>query len=822
MTTTGQDVRQAARGLRRQPGFTATAIVILGLGIGVNTAIFTIFNRFVLQPLPVPDPQTIVRLSQAADEEEAERLSYPDYLDLRDGVTTISDLMAAADEVVTLGDAGAGAGVTPARFVSGNYAQSIGGRAAIGRTLRPDDDRGAADVAVLGYLLWERRFDRDPRVVGRSIIVNGHRVTIAGVMTRDFTGLTFAPTGLWLPIAAHARLTGDAGRALRRDARWVDVWGRLAPGASRAQAQAELSTLAANLARAHPETGAAPTAAEAGRPRILVSPGDRVTALRGGELLFAILIPTATGLFLTIACANLAGVLVARWVSRQRELGVRLALGASRRRLVRQLLTESALLSLAGGAAGLLLASWIAPVIAVMAMPSENRQWAPDLSPDLTVFGFTLLVSALASLLFGALPALHATRVDPLVTLSQGVTLFGQQIRRTRLLNGLVSVQMAVALILLVSATLLVRGMLRISARDPGFDVEHLISVDLTLAPDASATTAGARPGVTTAVLIEQAAEAVRRLPGVAAVSTASLAPLGPSSATLQWRDSQRRPWFLIRTNDVSPGFFDTVRVPLIRGRAFSEDDVHAGAAVVIVNDALARRLWPGADPIGQEMIFPPAYDSRAIVIGVTADAHTANLSDSIPMNLYRPLSLRDRTRAAIVARTTGAPQALRIAVDHTVRGVSARLLIDRVDTGARSVERWLRPARLGSALSTTLGGLALLLTLVGIYGVVAFNTGQRTRELAVRAALGAERRDLLVFVLRQSAMPIAIGVAAGWLALSFLTPLLGAQLHGIDPFDRAAFAGVSAAVVAVTLCAIYLPARRTARLDPIAHLRTE
>jgi hypothetical protein len=315
----------------------------------------------------------------------------------------------------------------------------------------------------------------------------------------------------------------------------------------------------------------------------------------------------------------------------------------------------------------------------------------------------------------------------------------------------------------------------------------------------------------------------VRRLPGVTSVATASLAPLGSSSATLLWRDSQRRPWFEIRTNDVSANFFDTLGVPLLRGRGFTEDEVRAAAPVVIVNDALARRLWPGADPIGQEIVFPPTYDTRAIVIGVTRDARTANLSDAQPMNLYRPLSLRGRTRVALIARTDGLPpQTLRAAVDLAVRRVSARIVIDNLDTGAHNVERWIRPARLASTLSTALGVLALLLTMVGMYGVVSFTVIQRTRELAVRVALGAQRRDLLTLVMRQAAMPLVLGTAAGWLGLSFLTPLLRAQLHGISPFDPSSFIVVSIAIVTAALAAIYVPANTAAHADPIANLRRE
>jgi predicted permease len=528
---------------------------------------------------------------------------------------------------------------------------------------------------------------------------------------------------------------------------------------------------------------------------------------------------TATGLVLAVACANIAGVLLARAVTRQQELGVRLSLGATRRRLVRQLLTESLLLSGLGGAGGLVIASWIAPIVFRLAVPSGNQDAVPDLRPDAAVLVVLLALSAIAGLLFGLLPAWHATRVDLTSTLKGGLTLFGQSIRRTRLLNGLVALQMALALVLLVSASLLVRSMLRVYAIDPGFETARLLSMELEIALDGPAR-------ATAPTLIRQAAEDVRRLPGVRAVTIARFEPLAASNATYRWRDDQGRSLFHIAMNDVSADFFDVLRIPLVRGRTFSRDEIESGAPVVIITDALARRLFPDRDPIGQVI----ERLARATVIGVTRDAHTANLTSPAPMIVYRPLHLAafgagnspdGHTFVALVATTHGSPRMSLAAAERAIRRLDPRIAVD-LQTGEQGLERWTRPARLASILSASLGTLALLLTLVGIYGVVAFAVGQRTREIAMRMALGAARRDIVRLVLRQALTPITIGVAAGWLGLLVVTPLLRAQLHDLSPFDPTTFASVSLAVIAATTCAISLPARRAARLDPMMNLRRE
>jgi predicted permease len=807
------DVGRAVHTLGRNPGFTVAAAAVLALSIGVNTGFFTIVN-WSLRPPPVDDPDTLVRLERIRGNERQSLFSHPDYADFRLHSRQLSRLTASGTDMVVL-EAAEGAHAVSAlavrgAFVSGNFMPTLGARAVLGRTLVEGDEDGGQ--VVLSHALWRRHFGADAGVIGSRVNVNGQVVGIAGVAAPEFVGLGSGDvTDVWLPLGLHARLFGQGGdeRMRARDAAWLTLVGRMAAGVTSPQVDAELAAIGTRLAEDFPDVDHG--------TRVLATPAVQSRSLRGDEAIFVTLVMAAAAVLLLIACANIAGMLLARAVARQREIGIRLSLGATRRHLVAQLLTESLVLALVGGAGGLLASSWVAQGILWIGA-ARSGTLPPILTPDGRVYAFTVVLSTLAGLAFGLLPALQATRVDLTATLRDETTLLGRRFGRSRLLRTLVAAQIAASIVLLVSAGLLLQGMVRAQAAEPGFDADRAFAIEMEYPLEGGAARA----------MVERAAEQVRRLPGTQAVALAAYAPLGASGARLAWRSESGAVELDLHVNDVEPGFFDVLRIPITRGRTFTAAEVERRAPVAIVNESLAARLWPDRDPVGQVLDAPAHvrnFKDRYTVVGVTRDARTASLSQVVPANLYRPFAVTQRpggrTAAALIARNAQPTRIALLAAQKAIRDIDPRVGLDAASLEGH-IDRWRRPAQLASALATAMGAFALLLSVVGLYGLVAYTVRQRLPEIALRLALGAERFDVLLLLARQALRPAGYGLAAGGLALMVVTPLLRGMLYGVSPLDPVTFVAVGALMLFATLAAAYVPARRAAGVDPMRMLRRE
>jgi predicted permease len=796
-----QDVRFALRGLRRNPGFTAVAVATLALGIGANSAIFSVVQAVLLRPLPYQEPQRLVAVLQ----DGRGPVSPANFLDLRAQNSVFQQLAAAQAWQATLTGAGPPEAVRALQLTADLFSV-LGVPAARGRTLVAGDDApGAGRVVVIGHQLWQRRFGGDPGLLGRALLINGESHTVVGIMppTFQFAPFWIMDTELWVPLDLAARRADRSGASLR-------LFARRAPQVSLAQAQAQVDTLGRRLAQQFPDDNKG--------LRLQVVPlHDRAV----GQVRRALLVLLGCVSFvLLIACANVANLTLARASARRKEIAVRASLGASRSRLVRQLLTESVVLALAGGALGLLLAAGSIDLLITLAPANLPRLQTVTL--DGPVLAFTLAVALGTGLVFGLAPALALTRADPGAGLRQSSRGATEGSRRHGLRSLLVVSQVALALMLLVGAGLLLRSFQRLLAVDAGFDARHVLSAVVPLADPRYQEPARR------AAFYQDLVGRVRALPGVEAVGATNHLPIGGDiwglSYTIEGAPPPApgdEPSAIYRT--IAPGYLRALGMSLLRGRDFHDADRPETPGVAIVNQAFARQAWPGQDPLGKRIRVEDGGPNPRAIVGVVKDTRQRDWTAAPTPEMYLAFLQNPPSRGlTLVVRAAGDPLTLAPALERQVWAIDPNLAVVQVRSMEEVVAQAIGQPRFNLLLLNAFAALALLLAAVGIYGVMAYAVHRRTQELGIRLALGAQTRDLRRLVVGQGMALAAVGVALGLAAAFGTTHIMQAMLFEVTPTDPPTFLAISTLLLTVALLATYLPARRATRIDPLTALRAE
>jgi predicted permease len=804
-----QDLRYALRRLRQAPGFATVAILIVALGIGANTAIFSIVNAVLFRPLPYERPDELVNVyvSDSRGREFA-TTSFPEFREFREQRDLFTGTIAFDMNVVTriVDD---GSSVLFAEYVTADYWDVLGLRPALGRGFLPEDDvPGSAPVVILSHHTWQRDFGADPGVVGTSVNLNGVPVTVVGVGPADYNGVVVGVTSqIWLPYGSRVTVAPAEGEGLEsRTSRSTWVRARLRPGVTVPQVQAALDVLMTRLAAEYPASNegrrvqVVPTADVRFHPAV-----DRALRPVAGLLMVVV------GLVLAVACSNLANLLLARAAARQKETAVRLALGAGRGRLIRQFLVESLVLALAGGAAGLALAYALTQGITAF-RPPLPVPIVLDLGIDVRVLAFTLVVSLATGTLFGLAPALRASRPDLVRSLKDEATSLRAGRRWFRLGNVLVVGQVAVSLLLLVAAGLFVRGLGRAQQVDPGFEARRVAILSLNL---------GEGPAERGSAFLRQLQETLRARPDVRAVAVADRVPLGFGIRTVGITVDGFTPpdgdELEVDQTAVGPGYFATLGIPLVRGREFTERDDSA-ARVAIVSEAMARRFWGKVDVVGRSLRL--GQGPGVEIVGVARDTKVRTLGEAPRPYLYTPLDVARDEFVTVVAATAGDPGPVLAAMRRESRALRPDIPIFSATTMPQHLGIMLFLPRMGAALLSLFGVLAMMLAAIGLYGVIAFAVSRRTREIGIRMALGARAGQVARLVVGEGMALVAVGAVIGLaLALVAARPLRGA-LYGVAPHDPVALAAVALILGGVAFLASYLPARRAARVEPIEALR--
>jgi putative ABC transport system permease protein len=796
------DLRYGCRLLLKNPGVTAVAVLALALGIGANTAIFSAVNAVLLRPLPFPQPDRLVSIRLDHDQRNIHNAfgPYPDIADWRQQSRSFEYLAAYAPASVNLTTRD-----EPERaslwMVNADFFPMLGVRMALGRGFLPEEDRpGAVRMAILSHGLWQRRFGSDPGLAGKTMLLDGDPCTVVGVLPAGFK-LEAGTVDLYTPVAASSARSGHD--------RWMyGVYGRLKPGVSIEKAQAELDTITRRLEQQYPRplTG--------WRPRVW---GMRQFMVRDVELSLVVLL-AAVALVLLIACANVANLLLARVSARQKEMAVRAAMGAGRWRVVRQLLTESILLALAGAFFGLLLAYW--GVAALPALGTERFPMLQQARLDLPALGFTLLISLLTGLLFGIAPALAVSRTRVYETLKEGGRSSTESRAGSRLRGLLVVSEVALALPLMIGASLMIRSLLNLQDVNPGFNPAGVLTASINLpAPKYS------KPERQIA-FYRQLQERLEAMPGVTAVGMASVLPLSGTnqgtSLLIQGRPVSSPSdapilWFRI----VNTRYFQAMQIPLRKGRVFTEQDAAGAPRVLIVNETMARRYWPNDDPIGKQ-VGNGAPNGWMPVVGVVGDVRHMSLAQEPDAEIYFPFGQSPQPALSLALRTSSDPLRFAPALRRAVLELDREQPVSRVAAMEQTLADSLAAKRFSTVLLGIFAVVALVLAAIGIYGVISFSVTRRTHEIGIRMALGARAADVLRMVVIEGTRLALIGVSIGLAAAFALTRLIGALLYGVKATDPLVFCAISLLLIAVAALASYLPARRAARVDPMVALRYE
>jgi putative ABC transport system permease protein len=802
-----RDLRYAARMLAANPGYTATALCTLVIGIGASTAIFSVVNAVLLQPLPYPDPQQIAGVSGVSSRGSLTPLAEGTFLDYRDRTRAFESIATFTPAGFTFTNVPNPERIRGAR-VGATFFDVLRVRPMLGRTFQPGEDTDGRDTTVvLGYGIWQRRFGSNPAIVGQTISLNTKPYTVVGVLPPDFDFSVpgFRPANLWTTTTLHRDST--AGNYLHAIA-------RLKPGMTIAQGQVDLDAMDRELAREHPDT-------RAGVGSRLIPLHDQVVGDVRAVLwiLFA-----AVGFVLLIACANVANLQLARASVRQKELVIRVALGASRARIVRQLLTESLLLALIGGGLGILVASWGISLLIGLA-PSGLPRWHA-FQIDTVVLAYALGASLLTGVLFGLAPALTSSSPRLSETLKEGGRTSAESTGGHRFRSGLMIAEVALSVVLLTGAGLLIRSFIALLDVNPGFDTSHVFMLPTSL-PAYAYPDAGRQ-----AAFYHQAIDAARNVPGVEVAGAIDDLPLTNDSDASEIAVAGRPPLGLnqlpvAQVRSVSPDYFRTMAIPLLGGRTFTGQDIATTPGVVLLNQSAARRLFPSEDPIGQRLTLGAATATSQwlTIVGIVGDVRDLGLHKQAEMEVYQPYPQSTLPYMTLVVRTTGAaskPGALVATMRDAIHQLDPSLPLFEGQSMDSVLASSLAQRRFNMLLLGLLAGIALALAGVGIYGVIAYGVLRRRREIGVRMALGAQRRDVLTMVLGQSLTLTAIGIGVGGVAALSLTRFLSSLLYSIRPGDPVTFAGVAIVLASVALLASYLPARRAMRVDPTVALRQE
>jgi len=811
--------------LRKSPGFTFVAVLSLALGIGANTAIFTIINAVFLHPLPVEEPSRLAELFtrdtltvDANVNFQITPTSLPNYEDYRDQNTVFSGLADVTFPLPVNWGGQAEPKQLNASLVSGNFFDVLGVKPYRGRTFIADGDKkiGGNPELVLSYSLWVRQFGSDDKFIGQTITLNGTPYTVVGVAPPGFKGIVSLgrPDILWIPITMRDYVLTGQLKALEnnRRFRWTSIVGRLKPQVSVAEAQAAMKTIAASLEKEYPRENK-------GRTVELYSLNEsalginqrRQFSLAGGVLMGVV------GLVLLIACVNLANLLLAQAAKREKELSIRAAMGAGRFRLVRQLLTESTVLSLLGGLAGLLVAYWGRNVLWSF-RPPFLLDGSIDLSFDARVVGFTVIVSLLTGLVFGIIPAIKASGTDVNEVLKTGGRGGALGWTHNRLRGLLVISEIALALVALVGSGLFLRSMQNAQQFNPGFESQNLFQMFFDLGALRYDEDHGQQ-------FFRDVIERAKSVPGVASASVSANGVFGGGiSATIFREGEQTDPnnrGTLVNLDEVTPGHFETMRIPLLSGRDFTDFDRENTTPVAVINQAMANLVWPGQEPLGKR--FAVVQEPNLLqVVGVVGTTVVGQIGEDPQPIAYFPMRQQYSPAATLVVRTTGNPEALLGAVRTQVQPIDKNLAFTNGQTVQQILGQGLWAARMGAALLGLFGALALILASVGIYGVLAYSVAQRTSEIGLRMALGAQPRQVLGLVLKQGMLLALIGAAAGVLVALPVARMASGLLYGVSATDPLIYAAITLLLMGVALLACYLPARRATRIDPLVALRVD
>jgi predicted permease len=806
-----KDLRYAFRSLVKRPGFTIVAILTLALGIGINTTVFSLANSVFLRQLPVASPQNLVWIFSNRDNPN----SYPDYLEYQQQTELFDGVMAYDWIGLNLGSNGQSERVE-GTVVSGNYFDVLGVKAELGRTFLPDEDK--TPVAVISHNLWQRRFNSDATVVGKSMVLNGVQFTIVGVAPHDFVGTEEAfPRQIWIPLMMQASVRpGPANTFNNRNVRNLNVMARLKHGVTLRQAQAGMNVVASRLAQNYPESNRefqiALYTAGNGRPafRAMLKP---ITQILLGVV----------GLILLITCANVANLLLARAARRRKEVAIRLTLGATRTRLIRQLLTESIVLAVAGGLAGLILNFWLVNLLTAL-KPAVPLPVNVEFHTDWRVLTFTLLLSVLAGIIFGLVPALQASKHDLVPALKDHSQQLGDRRRMFSLRNALVIGQVALSIVVLIGAGLFLRSLNHARAINPGFDAEHILTLSFNTAAQKYDATKAEQ-------FYQQLSNRVQALPGVQSVSLAQSAPLSyfysPAFSSPVFVEGHEPPQGedppFVGNNAIGPNYFRTLGVPLLSGREFTDGDRKGAPAVAIVNESLVRELFLNTNPIGQRLhVLLRGQPSSWEVIGVVKDSKYRSLGEDAMPYIFLPYLQNPQPAMALHVQTSGNPRDLAAAVRREVQALDPNLPAFNVMSLADNIDISLFPSRFGAVLLGVFGFLALLIASIGIYGVMSYGVSERTHEMGIRMALGARGRDVMRLVISQGMWLALIGVAIGaGLALA-VTRVVKSYLYDVSVTDPLTFIGIALLLIGVALLACYVPASRATKVDPLEALRYE